>query len=89
MLMELCGSNGDQAGRMHQAQERCKEHGDLASASLLEVWIDQAELEGGSCLRSAAAGPIRTMPRSRYRFSRSKRASLRAEGDWLKKSDCE
>jgi starvation-inducible DNA-binding protein len=31
------------AGRMRQTHTLCDEHGDVATASLLEAWIDEAE----------------------------------------------
>src|SRR5258706_3438441 len=43
MLAELRDDNGRVAGFMRQAHNLCDEHGDVATASLLEVWIDEAE----------------------------------------------
>ena len=43
MLAELRDDNKDLAARMRETHSLCDEHGDVASASLLEVWIDQAE----------------------------------------------
>jgi starvation-inducible DNA-binding protein len=43
MLAELRTDNLDLAGRMRQTHTLCDEHGDIATASLLEVWIDEAE----------------------------------------------
>jgi starvation-inducible DNA-binding protein len=43
MLAELRDDNKDLVGRMRAAHTVCDEHGDVASASLLENWIDQAE----------------------------------------------
>jgi starvation-inducible DNA-binding protein len=43
MLAELKGDNSDLIARMRQAHELTSEHGDVATSSLLEVWIDQAE----------------------------------------------
>ena len=43
MLAELRDDNKDLAARMREIHSLCDEHGDVASASLLEVWIDQAE----------------------------------------------
>ena len=43
MLAELREDNLQLAARLRQAHGLCDEHGDIASASLLEVWIDQAE----------------------------------------------
>jgi starvation-inducible DNA-binding protein len=43
MLSELREDNVQLAGRMRETHALCDEHGDVATASLLEVWIDQAE----------------------------------------------
>jgi starvation-inducible DNA-binding protein len=43
MLAELREDNLQLAARMRETHGLCDEHGDVASASLLEVWIDEAE----------------------------------------------
>ena len=43
MLAELRDDNGDLARRLRELHALCDEHGDVASASLIEVWIDEAE----------------------------------------------
>jgi starvation-inducible DNA-binding protein len=43
MLAELRSDNMELAARMRETHALCDEHGDVASASLLEVWIDEAE----------------------------------------------
>ena len=43
MLAELREDNQTMAARMREAHGLCDEHGDVATASLLEVWIDEAE----------------------------------------------
>jgi starvation-inducible DNA-binding protein len=43
MLAELRDDNLQLAAHMRETHELCDEHGDVASASLLEVWIDEAE----------------------------------------------
>jgi starvation-inducible DNA-binding protein len=43
MLAELREDNARLADRMREAHGVCDEHGDVATASLLEVWIDEAE----------------------------------------------
>jgi len=43
MLAELRDDNQQLVTRMRQAHATCDEHGDVATASLLEVWIDEAE----------------------------------------------
>jgi starvation-inducible DNA-binding protein len=43
MLAELRDDNMQLASRMRETHSLCDEHGDVATASLLEVWIDEAE----------------------------------------------
>jgi starvation-inducible DNA-binding protein len=43
MLQELMNDNKHVAAAMRKAHEVCDEHDDIASASLIEVWIDQTE----------------------------------------------
>ena len=43
MLAELRDDNQQLTARMREAHDVCDEHGDVATASLLEVWIDEAE----------------------------------------------
>jgi starvation-inducible DNA-binding protein len=43
MLAELRDDNQTLAARMRETHELCDEHRDVATASLLEVWIDEAE----------------------------------------------
>jgi starvation-inducible DNA-binding protein len=43
MLAELREDNHQLAARMRETHGVCDEHGDVATASLLEVWIDEAE----------------------------------------------
>ena len=43
MLAELREDNGALTARMREAHEICAKHRDVATASLLEVWIDEAE----------------------------------------------
>ena len=43
MLAELREDNARLAGRMREAHNVCDEYDDVATASLLEVWIDEAE----------------------------------------------
>src|SRR2546422_8274838 len=43
MLAELRDDNKRLASEMRAAHGVCDEHGDVATASLLEVWIDEAE----------------------------------------------
>jgi starvation-inducible DNA-binding protein len=43
MLAELREDSVQLAARMREAHDLCDEHGDVATASLLETWIDEAE----------------------------------------------
>jgi starvation-inducible DNA-binding protein len=43
MLAELREDNVELAARMRETHSLCDEHGDVATASFLEVWIDEAE----------------------------------------------
>ena len=43
MLAELRDDNKDLVVRMKETHDLCDEHGDVATASLLENWIDEAE----------------------------------------------
>ena len=43
MLAELREDNKDVTQRLREAHEVCDEHDDIATASLIEVWIDEAE----------------------------------------------
>ncbi len=56
MLAELRDDNKDIAGRMREAHNVCDEHGDVATASLLEVWIDEAERRVWFLFETARAG---------------------------------
>jgi len=43
MLAELRDDNGQLVSRLRETHGVCDEHGDVATASLLENWIDEAE----------------------------------------------
>jgi starvation-inducible DNA-binding protein len=43
MLAELCDDNKQLTASLRETHGLCDEHGDVATASLLEVWIDEAE----------------------------------------------
>ena len=43
MLAELRDDNQTLAARLREAHDLCNEHRDIASASLIEVWIDETE----------------------------------------------
>jgi starvation-inducible DNA-binding protein len=43
MLAELCEDNKALTSRLREAHNVCDEHRDVATASLIEVWIDETE----------------------------------------------
>jgi starvation-inducible DNA-binding protein len=43
MLAELCEDNKTLASRLREVHNVCDEHRDIATASLIEVWIDETE----------------------------------------------
>ena len=43
MLAELRDDNKTLISKMRETHDLCDEHGDVATASLLENWIDEAE----------------------------------------------
>ena len=43
MLAELCEDNRTLVARLRETHNVCEEHRDVATASLIEVWIDEAE----------------------------------------------
>ncbi len=43
MLGELRDDNNDLVSRMREVHDLCDEHGDIATASLLENWVDETE----------------------------------------------
>jgi len=43
MLSELCADNQRLTGYLRTTHEICDKHNDVATASLIETWIDEAE----------------------------------------------
>ena len=43
MLAELCEDNKSLLARLRETHNVCDEHHDIATASLIEVWIDEAQ----------------------------------------------
>lgn len=43
MLAELCDDNKTLTAKLREAHEICDEHNDIATASLIENWIDETE----------------------------------------------
>jgi starvation-inducible DNA-binding protein len=56
MIAELREDNMQLAARMRETHLLCDEHGDVATASLLEVWIDEAERRTWFLYESARHG---------------------------------
>ena len=54
MLAELRDDNRQLAASLRETHALCDEHNDVASASLLEVWIDETDAGPGSCSRRHA-----------------------------------
>jgi len=60
MLAELREDNGELAKRMRVAHGMIDEHGDVATASLLEVFIDETERRAWFLYEASHAGPHAT-----------------------------
>jgi starvation-inducible DNA-binding protein len=56
MLAELADDNLQLVSRLREAHGLCDEHGDIASASLLENWIDEAERRAWFLFESGRQG---------------------------------
>jgi starvation-inducible DNA-binding protein len=56
MLAELREDNQNLAARLREAHNVCEEHDDLATASLIEVWIDETERRNWFLFESARRG---------------------------------
>ena len=56
MLAELRDDNKDLAAHMRETHGLCDEHGDVPTASLLEVWIDEAERRVWFLFEASRAG---------------------------------
>ena len=56
MLSELMNDNKKVAAAMRKAHEVADEHDDVATASLIEVWIDQTEKRTWFLFEAARAG---------------------------------
>ena len=59
MLAELRDDNNLLAAYMRETHELCDEHGDVATASLLENWIDEAERRTWFLFESTRGGEPR------------------------------
>src|SRR6202022_482934 len=56
MLAELRDDNRQLAANLRETHALCDEHGDVASASLLETWIDEAERRTWFLFETCRAG---------------------------------
>lgn len=56
MLAELRDDNRDLVARMRAVHATCDEHGDVATASLLENWIDETEQRAWFLFETARRG---------------------------------
>src|SRR5690349_14453125 len=56
MLAQLREDNKNLAGHLREAHNVCEEHRDLATASLIEVWIDETERRTWFLYESARRG---------------------------------
>jgi starvation-inducible DNA-binding protein len=59
MLAELREDNQMLAARLREAHEVCDEHRDIATASLIETWIDETERRTWFLFESTRAGEAR------------------------------
>jgi starvation-inducible DNA-binding protein len=57
MLAELRDDNSDLTKRMREVHNVCDEYGDVATASLLEVWIDETERRTWFLFESTRTSP--------------------------------
>ena len=58
MLAELRDDNNDLVGRMREVHDLCDEHNDVATASLLENWIDESEKRVWFLFESSRRGNV-------------------------------
>jgi starvation-inducible DNA-binding protein len=56
MLAELCEDNKTLAARLREAHNVCDEYRDIATASLIEVWIDETERRSWFLFESSQRG---------------------------------
>jgi len=59
MLAELREDNNELAHRLREAHDVCDEHHDIATASLIEVWIDETERRAWFLFESCRTGTPR------------------------------
>jgi starvation-inducible DNA-binding protein len=56
MLAESCEDNRQLTSRFREVHNVCEEYGDVASASLIEVWIDETERRSWFLFESSRTG---------------------------------
>ena len=56
MIAELRDDNGGLAQRMRETHGLCDKHGDVATASFIEVWIDEAERRAWFLFEASRSG---------------------------------
>src|SRR5438874_920415 len=56
MIAELREDNKELTARLREAHNVCEEHGDIATASLIETWIDETERRTWFLFETARAG---------------------------------
>jgi starvation-inducible DNA-binding protein len=59
MLAELQGDNKQLVSEMRRVHELCDEYSDVATASLIEVWIDETERRSWFLYESSRSSPAR------------------------------
>ena len=79
MLAELCDDNQRLITAMREAHDVCDEHNDVATASLLEKFIDEAESASGSYTKPVGAAiqpgiDLRTSRHTGYGTTRNEAA---------------
>ena len=57
MLAELCSDSQQLTREMRRVHELCDEYGDVATASVLENWIDEAERRVWFLHEAGSTGP--------------------------------
>jgi hypothetical protein len=60
MLAELLDNNEQLVARMREMHDLCDKYGDVATASLLEVWIDEAERQARFLFETGRSAPALT-----------------------------
>ena len=58
MLAELRDDNKTITARLREAHNLCEEHGDIATASLIEVWIDESERRAWFLYEASRRGEV-------------------------------